>query len=50
MTAYLSSLTLPSVLFEQPAAAILLPMALGTAVGFSNKRELLSCLHYQANS
>lgn len=41
MSAYVPSMTLPSMLFEQPAAAILLPVALGTAVGFSNKRESL---------
>ncbi|KAJ4989230.1 TspO/MBR family protein [Stagonosporopsis vannaccii] len=35
MTAYIPSLTLPSFLFENPAAAILLPVACGTAVGFS---------------
>lgn len=37
MTTYLPSLTLPAVLFEQPAAAILLPIAAGTAVGFSTR-------------
>ncbi|KXT07409.1 hypothetical protein AC578_418 [Pseudocercospora eumusae] len=35
MTTHIPSLTLPSILFEQPAAAILLPIAAGTAVGFS---------------
>lgn len=35
MTTYIPSLTLPSIVFEQPAAAILLPVAAGTAVGFS---------------
>lgn len=35
MTTYIPSLTLPSALFSNPAAAILLPVAAGTAVGFS---------------
>lgn len=35
MTTYIPSLTLPAFVFEQPAAAILLPIAAGTAVGFS---------------
>ncbi|KAK4981875.1 hypothetical protein LTR66_009636 [Elasticomyces elasticus] len=35
MTTYIPSVTLPGFLFEQPAAAILLPVALGTGVGFS---------------
>ncbi|KAI9768382.1 MAG: hypothetical protein M1835_006887 [Candelina submexicana] len=34
MTSYIPSLTLPGQVFAQPAAAILLPVALGTAVGF----------------
>ncbi|GAB7357056.1 hypothetical protein MBLNU459_g7875t1 [Dothideomycetes sp. NU459] len=35
MTTYIPSLTLPSLVFEHPAAAILLPVALGTGVGYS---------------
>ncbi|KAM3415705.1 hypothetical protein BST61_g9219 [Cercospora zeina] len=35
MTTYIPSLTLPAFLFEQPAAAILLPVAAGTAIGFA---------------
>ncbi|KAL5406402.1 hypothetical protein PMIN03_007823 [Paraphaeosphaeria minitans] len=35
MTTYIPSLTLPSFLFSNAAAAILLPVACGTAVGFS---------------
>jgi benzodiazapine receptor len=38
MTAYIPSLTLPTFLFENPAAAILLPVACGTAIGFSISR------------
>lgn len=38
MTSYIPSITLPGVLFEQPAASILLPVVLGTAVGYSNRR------------
>jgi benzodiazapine receptor len=41
MTAYIPSLTLPSFLFENPAAAILLPVACGTAIGFSISRTWL---------
>jgi len=35
MTTFIPSLTLPAVLFANPAAAILFPVALGTAVGFA---------------
>ncbi|MCJ1370289.1 hypothetical protein MMC20_001501 [Loxospora ochrophaea] len=35
MTAYIPSLTLPGQVFAQPAASILLPVVLGTGVGFS---------------
>lgn len=38
MTSYIPSLTLPNFLFENAAAAILLPVACGTAVGFSISR------------
>lgn len=38
MTAYIPSLTLPSFIFENAAASILLPIAAGTAVGFSTRR------------
>ncbi len=38
MTNYIHSLTLPGALFEQPAVAILLPVILGTGVGFSMQR------------
>lgn len=37
MTSYIPSLTLPGFVFEQPAVAILLPIAAGTAVGFSTR-------------
>ncbi|KAI6904404.1 TspO/MBR-related protein [Hortaea werneckii] len=37
MTTYIPSLTLPSITFEHPAASILLPIAAGTAVGFSTR-------------
>lgn len=33
MTTYIPSLTLPAFLFEHPAAAVLLPVAAGTAIG-----------------
>ena len=35
MTAYIPSLTLPSQVFSTPAASIILPIALGTSVGFA---------------
>jgi len=35
MTSYIPSITLPSQVFAQPAASILLPIALGTGVGFA---------------
>lgn len=35
MTTYISSLTLPAFIFEQPAASILLPIAAGSAIGYS---------------
>ncbi|KAL9137622.1 MAG: hypothetical protein Q9175_001173 [Cornicularia normoerica] len=34
MTTYIPSLTLPKEVFAQPAVSILLPMALGTSIGF----------------
>lgn len=37
MTTYIPSLTLPAFVFEQPAAAVLLPIAAGTAVGYSTR-------------
>ena len=38
MTTYIPSLTLPSVIFENAALSVLLPIAAGTAVGFSTQR------------
>lgn len=38
MTTYIPNLTLPSFIFNNPAASILLPIALGTAVGFGTQR------------
>ncbi|MCJ1315457.1 hypothetical protein MMC15_000776 [Xylographa vitiligo] len=35
MTSYIPSITLPSQVFAQPAASILLPIALGTGIGFA---------------
>ena len=43
MTSYISSLTLPASVFTQPAAAILLPVALGTTVGFMMQRRGFRC-------
>jgi translocator protein len=44
MTTYIPRLTLPSAVFENPAVSILLPIALGTAVGFSVQRMFFSLL------
>lgn len=41
MTTYIPSLTIPSAVFEHPAASILLPVALGTAIGYSTRRMYL---------
>jgi benzodiazapine receptor len=38
MTTYIPSITLPAAVFSNPAASILLPIALGSAVGFSVQR------------
>jgi hypothetical protein len=40
MTTFIPSLTLPAALFANPAASILFPIAMGTAVGFSVRRKL----------
>lgn len=44
MTTYIQSLTLPTFVFAQPAVAVLLPVALGTAVGFSTRRTCASAV------
>lgn len=46
MTTYIPSITLPAAVFSNPAASILLPIALGSAVGFSVQRKLLLHLFY----
>lgn len=52
MTTYIPSLTLPAQVFSKPAVAILLPIALGTGIGFaitrtsSHPRALVSTLIY----
>lgn len=38
MTTFIPSLTLPAVLFQSPAAAILFPVTLGTAIGYAARR------------
>ena len=40
MTTYIPALTIPYSVFANPAASILLPVALGTAVGYSTRRKL----------
>ncbi|OCL02361.1 TspO/MBR-related protein [Glonium stellatum] len=39
MTSFIPSLALPSIAFEQPAIAILLPIALGTGIGYSTRPD-----------
>ena len=41
MTSYVPSITLPGQIFAQPAASILLPIVLGTSVGFAVRRKSL---------
>lgn len=38
MTTYIPYLTIPREVFENAAASVLLPIALGTGVGFSTRR------------
>ena len=45
MTSYIPSITLPGQVFATPAASILLPVALGTAVGFSIRRRFFASDH-----
>ena len=40
MTTYIPQLTLPYKVFDTPAASVLLPIALGTFVGFSTRRKI----------
>lgn len=47
MTTYIPSMTLPSTIFEQPALAILLPVVLGTGIGFG-VRPTSAQTHYMA--
>ena len=39
MTTYMPSITIPQAVFLHPAASIALPIVLGTAVGYSTRRE-----------
>lgn len=41
MTTYIPSLTLPTAVFQHAATSILLPIAFGTAIGYSTKRTSL---------
>ncbi len=41
MTTFIPSITIPEAVFLNPAASVLLPIALGTAVGFGTRREHL---------
>ncbi len=39
MTTFIQSLTLPSAIFANAPLSILFPVAAGTAIGFSTRRE-----------
>lgn len=39
MTTHMPGITLPAAVLQHPAASVLLPIALGTAVGFGTRRE-----------
>lgn len=39
MTSFLYHIAIPEAVFASPAASILLPIALGTAVGYSTRRK-----------
>ncbi|KAM3482984.1 hypothetical protein MY8738_003552 [Beauveria namnaoensis] len=41
MTTYIPSLTLPIAAFQHTATSVLLPIAFGTAVGYSTKRNVM---------
>lgn len=45
MTTHIPSLTLPRAIFEQPAASILLPIVLGSAVGFGVTSQKTSFMY-----
>lgn len=47
MTTYIPSLTLPSLIFEQPAIAVLLPVVAGTAVGFATSPDKTKKVYHQ---
>ena len=42
MTTFLHHLALPDAVFSSPAASILLPIALGTAIGYGTRRKFFS--------
>lgn len=48
MGSYIPSITLPGYVFEKPAVAILVPVLLGTGVGFSQRRRGPSWPRYHA--
>ena len=47
MTTYIPSLTLPGEIFTRPAVSILLPVALGTSIGFIVRRTLHAIIGVQ---
>jgi hypothetical protein len=49
MTSYIPSITLPGQIFAQPAASILLPIALGTGIGFAVSRRFSTPFTYYAS-
>jgi benzodiazapine receptor len=50
MTTYISSLTIPAFILERPAAAVLLPLALGNIVGAATRRMLFYLKDPEHNS
>ncbi len=48
MTTYIPSVTLPDSVFTNLPASVLLPIALGTAVGFGTRRLSHPSLPYQS--
>ncbi|KAI0909702.1 TspO/MBR family-domain-containing protein [Ustulina deusta] len=50
MTTYIPKITtIPYDVFASPSASILLPIALGTSVGYSTRRKLIPCVLFQTD-
>jgi len=46
MTTYIPQLTIPHAVFANPAASVLLPLALGMTVGYSTRRTSYTPLSF----